>query len=340
LIEMAHATEKETTMSARTEFETETNIPAAKPIMLAARIHEFGGPEALRLEEAPTPEPNAGEVRIRVRASAVNPADYKMRAGMMGNLPLPFTLGLDFSGEVEAVGPGVTKWKKGDAVFGTAPGSFAEYRVSPQDQLARRPDGLDPVKAAALPVGALTAWKALFDTAQLKAGQKVLIHGGAGGVGAFAVQLAKDKGAYVIATASARNQAFLKDLGADEAIDYGKARFEEVVKDADVVFDTRGGDTQARSYQVLKPGGILVSIVQPPSQEEARKRGVRAMLVVNSMNPDALERIGKMVAEGKLRAEIDSVIPLTEIRQGLERVQGGHVRGKIVVTVAEAGRKG
>jgi NADPH:quinone reductase-like Zn-dependent oxidoreductase len=328
------------TMSAQTEFETDAAMAPAKPIMLAARIHEFGGPETLRLEEAPTPEPNAGEVRIRVHASAVNPADYKMRGGMMGKLPLPLTLGLDFSGVVEAVGAGVSKWKKGDSVFGTALGSFAEYRVSPQDQLAAKPAGLDHARAAALPVGGLTAWKALFDTARLNAGQRVLIHGGAGGVGAFAVQLAKAEGAYVIATASARNQAFLKELGADEAIDYGKTRFEDVVKDADVVFDTRGGETQARSFEALKQGGILVSIVQPPSQDEARKHGVRAAMVVNSMNPEALERIGRMAAEGKLRVEIDSAVPLTEIRQALDRVQGGHVRGKIVVNVAEAGRKG
>jgi NADPH:quinone reductase-like Zn-dependent oxidoreductase len=321
-------------MSMQSQSQTESTNMTDKATMKAVRIHAFGGPEAMRYEDAPRPEPKAGEVLIKVHAAAANPADYKMASGMFGPLPLPFTLGLDFSGTVEALGPGVTKWKIGDAVFGTAGGSFAEYRVSPQNELAAKPAGLDHVKAATLPVAALTAWKALFDVGQLKPGQKVLIQGGAGGVGGYAIQLAKDKGVFVAATASARNQAYLKELGADLAIDYSSTRFEDVVRDADVVFDTQGGEVQARSFSALKKGGVLVSIVQPPSQEDAAKHGVRAEIIRNHMNPQALEYIAGLAAAGKLRIEIASVLQLSETAKAMEALKTGHTRGKIVLRVA------
>jgi NADPH:quinone reductase-like Zn-dependent oxidoreductase len=219
-------------------------------------------------------------------------------------------------------------------VFGTSLGSFAEYRISPQDQLAAKPAGLDHAQAATLPVAALTAWKALFGTARLQAGQKVLIQGGAGGVGGYAIQLAKDKGAFVAATASARNQAYLKELGADLPIDYASIRFEDVVKDADVVLDTQGGEIQLRSFRTLKKGGFLVSIVQPPSQEEAARHGVSAEMIMNDMNPEALEYIAKQAVAGKLRIEIASELPLSEIGKAFEMSKSGHTRGKIVLRVA------
>jgi NADPH:quinone reductase-like Zn-dependent oxidoreductase len=320
-------------MSAQTEIETETRGTAAPAVMKAVRIHAFGGPEKMRYEDAPRPEPKAGEVLVKVRAAAANPADYKMASGMLGQMPLPAILGLDYSGTVESVGPGVAKWKAGDEVFGTLLGSFAQYRVAPEDQLAAKPAGLDHLRAAALPVAALTAWKALFDVGGLQAGQKVLVQGGAGGVGGFAIQLAKDKGAFVAATASGRNQAYLKELGADLAIDYAQARFEDLVRDADVVLDTLGGEVQARSFGALKKGGILVSIVQPPSREEAAKRGVRAEIMRNAMNPRALEYIGGLAAAGKLRIEIAEVLPLSETARAQETLKAGHTRGKIILRV-------
>jgi NADPH:quinone reductase-like Zn-dependent oxidoreductase len=321
-------------MSTQTQSQTETRDQAGKSTMKAVRVHAFGGNDALRYEDVPRPASGAGEVLIKVHASSVNPADHKMASGLFGPMPLPLTLGLDFSGTVEALGTGVTKWKIGDAVFGTSLGSFAEYRVSPQDQLAAKPAGLDHVKAATLPVASLTAWKALFVTGRVQAGQKVLIQGGAGGVGGYAIQLAKDKGAFVAATASAGNQAYLKELGADLAIDYASTRFEDVVKDADLVLDTQGGEIQARSFRALKKGGMLVSIVQPPSQEEAARYGVRAEVIRNDMNPEALEYVAKLAVAGKLRIEIATELTLSEIGKAFELNKTGHTRGKIALRVA------
>lgn len=321
-------------MSTQTQYQIESRDQARRPAMKAVRIHAFGGNEALKYEEIERPDPAAGEVLIKVHASSVNPADHKMAAGLFGPLPLPLTLGLDFSGTVESVGPGVMKWKAGDAVFGTSLGSFAEYRVSPQDQLAAKPAGLDHVKAATLPVAALTAWKALFVTGKAQAGQKVLIHGGAGGVGGYAVQLAKEKGLFVAATASAGNQAYLKALGADLPIDYASTRFEEAIKDADLVLDTQGGEIQARSFRALKKGGILVSIVQPPSREEAARHGVRAELIRNDMNPEALEYIAGLAVAGRLRIEVAGTLPLADIGQAFALSRTGHTRGKLALRVA------
>ena len=244
--------------------------------MKAVRIHNYGGPEVLKFEDAPAPQPGPGEVLVRIHAAAVNPVDWKVRAGRLKEriqYPLPLIPGWDFSGVVEATGPGVTRLKKGDEVYARPDiarnGAYAEYIVAKESEVAFKPKSVDHVQAAAIPLAALTAWQALFDTAGLKAGQKVLIHGAAGGVGSFAVQLAKRKGAHVIGTASGRNQSFLRELGVDEAIDYEKTGFEDVVHDVDVVLDTIGGDTQNRSWKVLKKGGILVSIISPPSAEEA-----------------------------------------------------------------------
>src|SRR5438067_13066074 len=237
--------------------------------MKAVRVHNYGGPEVLRFEDAPRPTPGSDELLIRVHAASVNPIDWKVRAGYMKDyipLPLPFIPGWDVSGVVEAVGSGVTTFKKGDEVYARPDvtahgyGAYAEYVVAKETETALKPKSIDHVHATTIPVGAVTAWRALFDTAGLKEGQKVLIHGAAGGVGSFAVQLAKWKGAHVIGTASIRNQAFLRTLGADETIDYQNRRFEEAVHDVDVVFDNIGGDTQQRSWQTLRKGGILVVI--------------------------------------------------------------------------------
>jgi NADPH:quinone reductase-like Zn-dependent oxidoreductase len=310
--------------------------------MKAVRIHNYGGPEVLRFEDAPRPTPGAGELLIRVHAAAVNPVDSKIRAGYFQDTfqyAFPFIPGWDLSGVVEATGPGVTKFKNGDEVYArpdlSRNGAYAEYAVIKETETALKPNSIDHVQAAAIPIVASTAWQALFDRASLGKGQRILIHGAAGGVGSFAVQLAKWKGAYVIGTASARNQAFLRELGVDEPIDYEETRFDDVVRDVDVVFDTIGGETQARSWKVLKKGGILVSIVgPPPSAEEAAKHDVRVAFF--SAQPDAsvLVAIAELVDSGKIKPLVETVLPLAEARQAHELTQSGHARGKIVLKVA------
>jgi len=258
-----------------------TNNKLEKVIMKAIRIHQYGGPEVLAEVEMQRPTPGPNEVLIKVQAASVNPIDWKLRAGYAKEvfpLTFPAILGWDISGTVEAAGANVTRFKSGEEVYALIKGGgYAEYAVAKETEVAPKPRTLDHVHAAAVPVAALTAWQALFEVAKLSAGQKVLIHAAAGGVGNFAVQLAKARGAYVIGTASSRNHAFLRELGVDKVVDYQNTRFEEVVHDVGVVLDTIGGETTERSFKVLKPGGILVSIVQPPAQESATKYGVRAL---------------------------------------------------------------
>ena len=255
-------------------------------------------------------------------------------------LPLPFIPGWDVSGVVESVGSGVTKFKKGDGVYARPDvtahgfGAYAEYVVAKEAETALKPKSIDHVHAATIPVGGVTAWRALFDAAGLKEGQKVLIHGAAGGVGSFAVQLAKWKGASVIGTASTRNQAFLRQLGVDQPIDYEKTRFEDVVHDVDVVFDPIGGDTQKRSWKTLKKGGIMVSIVGPPSEDEAKKHGVRSAFLSAQGGSSLLAELATLVDSGKIKPMVQTVLPLSEARQAHELNETGHARGKIVLKVA------
>jgi NADPH:quinone reductase-like Zn-dependent oxidoreductase len=308
--------------------------------MKAIRIHQYGGPEVVAQVEMQRPNPGANEVLIKVHAAGVNPADWKIRAGYMKEfLPLTFpaTLGTDVSGTVEEVGPGAAQFKRGDEVYaslGLEGGGYAEYAVAKEAIIARKPGTLDHANAAAIPVAGLTAWQALFEVAQLRAGQKVLIHAAAGGVGNFAVQFAKAKCAYVIGTASSKNHAFLHELGVDEAVDYQKTRFEDVVRDADVVLDTIGGDIQERSFKTLKKGGILVSIVQPPSPELAAKHGVRAQFYGAHPSSSDLTEIAKLIDSGKVKTVVETVLPLAEARRAHELSQRGHARGKIVLKTA------
>jgi NADPH:quinone reductase-like Zn-dependent oxidoreductase len=308
--------------------------------MKAVRVHNYGGPEVLRFEDAPRPTPGSGELLIRVHAASVNPLDWKVRAGYMKDyipLPLPFIPGWDVSGVVEAVGPGVTTLKKGDEVYARPDvaahgyGAYAEYVVAKETETALKPKSIDHVHATTIPV---TAWRALFDAAGLKEGQRVLIHGAAGGVGSFAVQLAKWKGAHVIGTASTRNQTFLRELGVDEPIDYEKTRFEDVVHDVDVVFDPIGGETQKRSWKTLNKGGILVSIVAPPSAEEAKKHDVRSAFLSAQGGSSLLAELATLVDSGKIKPMVEKVLPLSEARQAHELNETGHARGKIVLKVA------
>jgi len=306
--------------------------------MKAIQFHQYGGPEVLALVEIPQPRPGPDEVLIKVHAAAVNPIDWKLRAGHMKDifpLVLPSTPGWDVSGTVEETGADVTRFKRGDEVYALLEGGgYAEYAAATETVVARKPRTSDHVQAAAVPVAGLTAWQALFEVAQLGAGQKVLIHAAAGGVGNFAVQFAKARGAYAIGTASSKNQAFLRELGVDEAIDYQKTRFEDVLRDVDVVLDTIGGDTQERSFKVLKKGGILVSLVQPPSQESAMKYGVRALFYgAHASSPDLAE-IATLFDDGKVKPVIETVLPLVEARRAHELSESGHARGKIILKTA------
>lgn len=308
--------------------------------MKAVRVHEYGGPEVLKYEDAPKPTPAADEVLIRVHAAGLNPVDWKVRAGLAKgrlNYKMPFIPGWDVSGVVEAVGSGAKRLKVGDEVYSrpdiSRDGSYAEYIVVRESEVALKPKSIDHVTAAAIPLASLTAWQALFDAAKLTAGQTVLIHGAAGGVGTFAVQFAKTKGARVIATASKKNHDFLRSLGADEVIDYNTTKFEDVVHDVDAVLDTITGETADRSWQVIKKGGVYVSILAPPSKERAAERGVRAEHVFVQAKPDQLDEIGKLVDAGKVNVIIEKVFPLTQARAAQELNATGHTRGKIVLRV-------
>lgn len=308
--------------------------------MKAVRIHSYGGPEVLVYEDAPRPQPETNDVLVRVHAAGVNPVDWKVREGYgkdrLGHR-LPLILGWDLSGVVEAVGPGTDRLKVGDEVYSrpdiSRDGAYAEYIVVRESLAALKPKSIDHVHAAAIPLAAMTAWQALFDAAGLSRGQRVLIHAAAGGVGSFAVQIAKWKGAYVIGTASTRNQDFLRELGVDSAIDYQSVAFETVVRDVDVVLDTLGGDTQARSWMVLKKGGVLVSTVSPPSAQEAAARGARQVYFFLEPKLAQLEAITKLVDSGKLKSIVNTVLLLAEARLAHELSQAGHVRGKIVLKV-------
>ncbi len=306
----------------------------------AVRLHSFGGPEVLVLEEMPLPQAGVGEVLIRVHAAGVNPLDWKARAGhVKAWLPhrLPLIPGWDVSGIVEEVASDVTAFKVGDSVYGMLDfmrdGAYAEYVAARTLNLALKPNSIDYTQAAAVPLAALTAWQSLFEVAGLKSGQTVLIHGAAGGVGHFAVQLAKWKEAKVIVTVSAGNENFLRELGADEVIDYRNIKFEKAVHDVDVVLDTIGGDTQLRSWHVLKRGGILVATLGISSPEAARDHGVRGEGVM--VHPDAaqLTQIAVLIDAGTLKPVVSTILPLAEAARAHELSQTGHVRGKIVLQV-------
>lgn len=308
--------------------------------MMAVRIHRYGGPEVLVYEEVPRPEPARDEVLVRVIAASVNPVDWKIREGYLRQmLPhnLPLIMGWDVSGIVEAVGSEVSRFQVGDEVFSRPDlqrdGTYADYVVIREAEMAFKPKSADHLHAAAVPLAGITAWKSLIEAAGVAAGQRVLIHGASGGVGSYAVQLAKWRGARVIATASAHNHDYLRDLGADEVIDYRSTRFEEAVRDVDVVFDTIGGETQGRSWGVLKKGGILVSIVAPPAPEQAAAHGVRQAFVFIQPDAAVLAELAHLVDAEKLHANLEAVLPLAEARRAQELSQGGHVRGKIVLKI-------
>ncbi len=310
--------------------------------MKAVRIHEYGSAGVLKYEDAPKPDFAPNEVLVRVVAASINPVDWKVREGYLQQMipyPLPLILGWDVAGVVEAVGAAVTRFKAGDAVYSRPDlkrnGTYAEYVAIREDEIAFKPKTVSFVEAAALPLAGITAWEALFTASQLKAGQTVLIHAASGGVGSLAVQLAKIQGAKVIATTSGKNRALVEALGADQVIDYQIQRFAEVVSNVDVVFDTVGGEVQEASWSVLKPGGVLVSIISPPSAEKAQSLGVKNAFVFIDPNAKILAEMAKLVDAGKLRPIVGSEFALRDIAKAHALSQTGHAVGKIVLYVAQ-----
>jgi len=309
--------------------------------MKAIRIHQYGSNDNLRYEDVPLPEISTDDVLVKVYYAGVNPVDWKIREGYLQALipyDLPFTLGWDVSGVVEAVGENVFNFKVGDEVYSRPDiarnGTYAEYVAIKNTELAFKPNTIDHAHAAGLPLAGLTAYQALFDIAKLEAGQSILIHAASGGVGSLAVQMAKIVGAHVIGTASAKNRDFLLEIGVDEFIDYQSENFETVISNVDVVFDTVGGDTQAKSLGIIKKGGMLVSIVEQPSAEKAAELNINAEFLFIDPNAEQLTQIAKWVDNGQLVNHIDKIFPLQEAAQALELSQAGRVRGKVIIKVA------
>ena len=305
--------------------------------MKAVRIHEFGGPERVQLEEVAIPKVTRGKALVRIRAAAVNPVDWMVREHLYnprGADRVPLTLGQDFAGVIEKIGAGSkTSLHEGDAVFGEVFGSLAEYALVPLKDLVKKPASLDFKIAAALPMPALTAWQAIIDTAGAKPGMRFLIHGASGGVGSFAAQFARWKGAEVAATASEPSFDYLRSIGVDPVIDYKRDRFEEKLRDVDVVLDPLGGETQARSWRVLKRAGTLITLIGEIDEDAARRAGVRAIDFGMEYDVEDLEEIAGLVEGGIIKPHISKVLPLDQARQAMDLNQQGNSHGKIVLEV-------
>ena len=311
------------------------------PVMKAARIHQFGGPEVIAFEEVARPLVGQGQVLVRVRAAGVGPWDAWVRAGKSVIAhSLPLTLGSDLSGNVVEVGEGVADFQAGDEVFGLTnaefTGAYAEYAVAEAGMIAAKPRHLSHLEAASVPVVASTAWQMVFDYGQVEAGKRVLVHGAAGNVGAYAVQLAKRAGAEVITTAFPRDLEYVRNLGADEVIDARAERFEAEVKNIDVVLDTVGAESQERSFEILRPGGILVSSVSPPDQRKSEQCQIKGVFFLVAVTTQGLTQIANLFDRNQLVTDVGEVLPLAEARRAHEMLAGQpHKRGKIVLFAAE-----
>jgi NADPH:quinone reductase-like Zn-dependent oxidoreductase len=309
--------------------------------MMAWRVHQFGPPEIMKFERVPRPEPGPGEVLVKVVTAGVGPWDGWIRAGKSAlPQPLPLTLGSDLSGEIVAMGPWVPELRVGDQIYGVTNsefiGAYAEYALAPAGMVSNKPTSLTHVEAASVPVIAVTAWQALFDHAKLEAGQTVVIHGAAGNVGSYAVQLARRAGLQTVATVATDDISFVRSLGANTVIDYRTQRFQEQVRDADAVIDLVGGETQDRSFQVLRRGGKLISAVSNPDQKLAERDGVEATFFLVNVTSQYLAEIAHLVDGGKLRTNVGAVLPLADAREAhfmLERARP-QPKGKIVLAVA------
>jgi NADPH:quinone reductase-like Zn-dependent oxidoreductase len=310
--------------------------------MKAVVIHQYGGPEQLTYEETEDPSINPDDVLLRVHSTSVNPIDWKIRQGQRKEQTqrvFPLILGWDVSGTIEKAGTRVTGFKKGDEVYGrpdvSRNGTYAEYVAVRAAEISLKPKTIAHNLAAAVPLAGLTAWQGIFDHGKLQPGQKILIHGAAGGVGTFAVQLAKWKGAYVIGTASGKNISFLKELGADEVIDYQAAHFEEKLRDLDVVFDTIGGEVQTNSLPVLKPGGILVSTVGIKDMEAIQAKGLQGAQYMAQSIPEQLRQLAQLIDADKIKPVIAMILPLKDAAEAHRISEQGHTRGKIVLQVMD-----
>lgn len=311
--------------------------------MRAAQISKYGGQDAMTTNEAPKPAPGPGQVLVQVHAAGVNPFDWKVREGFMQQwapLTFPATLGGDCSGVIAELGEGVTDFTIGQEVFGEANsvsgnGSFAEFAPVPVKTLAPKPQSLSFEQAAALPLASASAYLAIIETLNVQSGQRVLIHGGAGGIGSFAIQIAKHLGAYVAATAKAADAEYVQSLGADEVIDYQTEQFDQKLHDFDAAFDTVGGETYSRSFGVLKSGGHIASMVEKVNSELAEKHGVTAHYISSEATSDRLQRVSALLEKGALTIHIDKTFPLDQTAEALEYVKNGQHKGKVVITVSE-----
>lgn len=315
--------------------------------MKAIVFNDYGGPEVLFFTEMPDPVPGPGEVRIRIAAAGVNPVDAKIRKGLRRDViphQLPIIPGWDAAGVVDVVGPGCTLHSAGDRVFSYSRkpvvqfGAYAEYIVLPESQVAPSPQSIDDTHAAAVPLAALTAWQSLFNAGGLTSGQRVLIHAGAGGVGGFAIQMAKHAGAFVIATASRNNHPYVRELGADVVIDYTQVDFRDATLSAfpgglDFVYDTVGGDVQTRSADILKPGGMLVSLLAFQQEDALKARGVQTRYVFVSPNRDQLIQIARLIDEGHIRVKLAAELPLEKAADAHRMIESQHTSGKIVLRI-------
>jgi NADPH:quinone reductase-like Zn-dependent oxidoreductase len=315
---------------------------SSAPTMKAIVVHEYGGLGVLKLEDAPRPEPKDDQVLIRVIVAGLNPIDAHIRTGRSAKFfgtTLPLIPGYDIAGIVEKAGTKISKLKVGDPVYAYVGldegGGYAEYAVATEVEAAPKPKSLTFEFAAAVPLAALTAWQALIDAAKLSAGQTVLIQGGSGGVGSFAIQIAKARGAKLITTASTANQDFLKQLGADVAIDYTKQKFEDIAKDVDVLLDAVGKDTLARSYGVVKKAGCIVTIAGQPDQTQLDKYEIHGAAILVKPNADELVEIGRLIDAKKISPVVSQVFPLGEAAKAQEQIATRHTRGKIVLKVAD-----
>jgi NADPH:quinone reductase-like Zn-dependent oxidoreductase len=307
--------------------------------MKAARVLQFGPPNVIINDDLPRPEPGAGQLLVRIKAAGVGNWDALIREGKVELEPLPIILGSELSGIVEAIGPQVSGFKVGDEVYGATneqfSGAYAEYALASARMMAQKPRTLNFIEAASVPIVTVTAWQMLFDYAQATAGQTVLIHGAAGNVGAYAVQLAKLSGLHVVATAASIDLDYVRSLGAERVMDYRRDRFEESLTGVDVVLDTVGGDTQQRSLRVLKPGGILVSVVSPVPEATQKRYGVRAAYFYVDVTAARLNKITELFDSGKLVTDVGTVLPLEQAGTAHEMLAGApHKRGKIVLSIA------
>jgi alcohol dehydrogenase len=310
--------------------------------MKAAQIFDYGHADVVQVVEIEKPEATAGTVLVEVHASSLNPWDTVVREGWVEDripLQLPVTLGVDLAGVVSEVGSGVTELAVGDKVYGGAgvpdagSGALAEYALTKASHVGRMPSNLGFAEAGAAPLAGLSALQALQDRMQLQPGQKILIHGGAGGIGTIAIQIAKHLGAYVTATATGEGLQYVKDLGADEVIDYKTQQFDELLHDYDAVFDTVAGETYARSFKVLKRGGILVSMLTPPNQELMDQYGVTALFQQTSVAPKSLNALTKLIEDGVVTIRVDQTFPLDQIVEAFTARENGTVKGKIAIQI-------